>query len=112
MLTVLSKLVINPQQRCILGAIVVIATSCGGCFSVIGDVTSLLIWTRDAVTPTNYTSALIIPTIVAAIIPTYLIGRMLPEHVDLKRPRVFFRGDDSTMPVWQRAIMLFLGGVL
>ena len=90
-------------------AVVVIATSCGGCFGVIGDVTSLMIWTRGAVTPTNYTAALIIPTIVATIIPTYLIGRMLPEHVDLKRPRVYFRGDDAAMPVWQRAIMLFLG---
>ena len=74
MLTVLSKLVINPRQRCILGAVVVIATSCGGCFGVIGDVTSLMIWTRGAVTPTNYTAALIIPTIVATILPILLEG--------------------------------------
>lgn len=109
MLTILSKLVINPRQRRILGALVVIATSCGGCFGVIGDVTSLLIWTHAAVTPSNYSAVLIIPTIVAAVIPTYLIGRMLPDHIDLKRSRVFFRGDDSVMPVWQRAVMLFLG---
>ena len=76
MLTILGKLVINPRQRCLLGAIVVIATSCGGCFGVI---------------------------------PTWLIGRMLPEHVDLKRPSLFFRGDSSALPVWQRAVMLFLG---
>lgn len=109
MLTILGKLVINPRQRCLLGAIVIIATSCGGCFGVIGDVTSLLIWTSSAVTPTNYTAALILPTIVATVIPTWLVGRMLPEHVDLKRPSLFFRGDSSALPVWQRAVMLFLG---
>lgn len=109
MLTLLGKLVINPRQRCLLGAVVVIAVNCGGCFGVIGDVTSLIIWTHGAVTPTNYSAALIIPTIVATLIPTYLIGRKLPDHIDLKRPRVFFRGDDAAMPLWQRLVMLTLG---
>ena len=110
MLTVMSRLVVNSRQRMLLGAIIVVATNCGGCFTVIGDVTSLLIWTRGAVTPTNYTAALVLPALCATIIPTYLIGRQLPPHLDLKRSSVMmYRGDDSDVRLWQQILMLTLG---
>lgn len=110
MLMVMNQIVVNHRQRMLLGAIIVIATNCGGCFTVIGDVTSLLVWTRGAVTPTNYTSALVLPALFATIIPTYLIGRQLPAHLDLKRSSVMmFRGDDSDVKLWQQLLMLTLG---
>ncbi len=109
MLMVLRQLVINPRQRMILGCIVMIATNCGGCITVIGDVSSLLIWTREAVTPTNFFTALILPSLVATVVPAYLISRMLPEDIDLKRSAVIYRGDNSFLPVWQRLMMLIVG---
>ncbi len=109
MLMILKQLVINPRQRMILGSIIVIATSCGGCFTVIGDVTSLMIWMRGAVTPTSYSGALVLPALVATAVPTVLLGARLPERIDLKRNGVIFRGDDSALPVWQRLMMLFVG---
>ena len=109
MLMVMNKLVVNHRQRMLLGAIIVIATNCGGCFTVIGDVTSLLVWTRGAVTPTNYTAALVLPALCATAIPTYLIGRKLPGHLDLKRSNIMFRGDDADVKIWQKILMLFLG---
>ena len=109
MLLILSQLVINPRQRMFLGCIAVIATNCGGCFTVIGDVSSLLIWGRGAVTPTNYSGALILPALVATAIPTYLISRAMPETVDLKRTPVVFLGDNAILPVWQRLLMLIVG---
>lgn len=110
MLMVMNRLVVDHRQRMLLGAIIVIATNCGGCFTVIGDVTSLLVWTRGAVTPTNYTAALVLPALFATIVPTYLIGRNLPPHLDLKRSSVMmFRGDDTDIKLWQQLLMLFLG---
>ena len=109
MLMVMNQVVVNSRQRMLLGAIIVIATNCGGCFTVIGDVTSLLVWTRRAVTPTNYTAALVLPALFATIVPTYLIGRKLPAHLDLKRSSVMmFRGDDSDVKLWQQILMLTL----
>lgn len=109
MLTILNQIVINTRQRMLLGAVVVVATNCGGCFTVIGDVTSLLIWTLGAVTPTDYSCALILPAIMATVVPTYLIGNMLPDHLDLKREWVIYRGDDNSIATWQRYLMLILG---
>ena len=109
MLMVMNRLVVNHRQRMLLGAIIVIATNCGGCFTVIGDVTSLLVWTRGAVTPTNYSAALVLPALFATAIPTYLIGRKLPDHLDLKRHGVMFRGDNADVKLWQQLLMFFLG---
>ncbi|MCH5169017.1 MAG: sodium:proton antiporter [Prevotellaceae bacterium] len=109
MFMVMNQLLIDHRQRMLVGAIIVIATNCGGCFTVIGDVTSLLVWTRGAVTPTNYTAALVLPALFATIIPTFLIGRMLPSHLDLKRSSVVFRGDDADVRLWQQQLMLWLG---
>lgn len=110
MLTVLNKIVVNHRQRMLLGAIIVVATNCGGCFTVIGDITSLLVWTRGAVTPTSYTAALVLPALCATIIPAYLIGRQLPDHLDLKRSSVMmYRGSDTDVRPWQQILMLLIG---
>ena len=109
MLTVMNQIVVNHRQRMLLGSIIVIATNCGGCFTVIGDITSLLVWTRGAVTPTNYTAALVLPALFATIIPTFLIGRKLPSHLDLKRSSVMYRGDDTDVKHWQQLLMFILG---
>lgn len=109
MLMVLNKLVVNHRQRMLLGCIIMIATNCGGCFTVIGDVTSLLMWTRLAVTPTNYCTSLVLPALVGMCVPTYLITRLLPSTIDLKRSTSYYRGDDNRNPAWQRLLLLFLG---
>lgn len=109
MLLVMNQLVVNHKQRMLLGSIIVIATNCGGSFTVIGDVTSLLIWTRSAVTPTNYTAALILPALCATIIPTALISRALPDHLDLKRNCVVYRGNDADVKLWQQVFIFSLG---
>lgn len=109
MLMVLRKLVDNRHQRLLLGTAIVIAANCGGSFTVIGDVTSLIVWTRGAVTPTNFSGALILPALVATVVPVLLIGRKLPEHLDIRRPSIVYRGDDSALPAWQRMTMLVIG---
>lgn len=109
MLMILRKIIRNGKQRMYIGSAIVIAASCGGCWTVIGDVTSLIVWGRSAVTATNFSAALILPSIIATIIPTALIQRQLPEHLDLDRPAYTFRGDDSLLPWWQKGLLLFFG---
>lgn len=109
MLMILRKLIRNGKQRMYIGSAIVIAASCGGCWTVIGDVTSLMLWGKEAVTPTNFSAALILPAIVAMVIPTALIQRQLPERLDLDRPAYSFMGDDSILAWWQKTILFFFG---
>ena len=109
MLIIMRRMLANRRQRLYVGAAIVVAACCGGSFTVIGDVTSLILWTRNAVTPTDFAAAMILPALVATAIPVVLISYELPDTLDINRRYIVFRGDDSAMPVWQRAIMLFLG---
>ncbi len=109
MLGLMRRLLSSERQRRYVGACVVIAACCGGCFTVIGDVTSLMVWTKGAVTPTDFSEALVLPAIIGTVVPTFLIRQSLPEHLDINRSRVVYRGDDASMPLWQQIVLLVLG---
>jgi Na+/H+ antiporter NhaD/arsenite permease-like protein len=91
------------------GAVVVIAANAGGCLTVIGDISTLMLWVKGAVTPTDFTTAMVAPAIISMLIPTYLISKKLPEKLDVNSPYIHYRGDDTVLTKWQRGIMLFVG---
>ncbi len=109
MLGLMRRLLANERQRRLVGACVVIAACCGGCFTVIGDVTSLMVWMKRAVTPSNFSGALVLPALVGTAVPAMLIRQSLPEYLDLNRSRIVYRGDDTAMPLWQKIVLLVLG---
>lgn len=109
MLVIMRRLLANEKQRRYVGACIVVAACAGGSFTVIGDVTSLMVWSREAVTPTDFSGALILPALVGTMVPTILVRQCLPEYLDINRSHVIYRGDDSQMPLWQRLTMLFFG---
>lgn len=108
MLMVMRRILRSQRQRQYIGAAIVIAANAAGMFTVIGDISSLLIWTKGAVTPTNYTGSLALSAVVATVIPTFFIRRALPERLDIERPTYSFRGEDSVLKIWQRAILMVL----
>ena len=109
MLMIMRRIVQQTRWRMWIGAAIVIAANCGGAASVIGDPTSLVVWTKGAITPTDFTAALLLPTLVATVIPTALIAQALPSHIDIIRPATHYRGDDSTLHLWQKVVMLIVG---
>lgn len=113
MLMVMRRILRSQRQRMYVGAAIVIAANAAGMFTVIGDISSLLIWTKGAVTPTNYTGSLALSAVVATVIPTFFIRRALPDRLEIERPTYSFRGRDSVLEIWQRAILMVLafGGI-
>ena len=109
MLVIMPGIVQSRRQRMLIGSAVVIAANCGGCFTVIGDPTGLLLWGDGAVTATHFSSYMALPAILAWVIPTALIGRVLPERLDTQWSPMPYRGDDTNLSPWQRVVMLFVG---
>lgn len=109
MLAIMRKIVVETRFRMIYGSVIVLAANCGGCFTVIGDINSLMLWTKGAVTPSDFSVSLALPALVALVLPTYLISRTLPEHISIDTLRTVYRGDDSFLSRWQRILMLFIG---
>ena len=109
MLVIMHGIVQNRRQRMLVGCAIVIAANCGGCFTVIGDPTGLLLWGDGAITATHFTSYMALPAILAWIIPTALISRELPDRLDAQWSPMPYRGDDTNLNPWQRIVMLFVG---
>ncbi len=109
MLVIMRGIVQSRRQRMIIGSSIFLAATAGGCFTVIGDPVGLLFWGTGAVTASNFSLYLFLPSLVAYAVPTYLLGRKLPRRLDMETFVMPYRGDDTNLNVWQRCILLFLG---
>jgi len=72
MVTLLRKLMPKGEIRMILTGIVVIAANAGGAFSPIGDVTTTLLWIGGQVSSFGIVKALILPAIMALLVPVII----------------------------------------
>ena len=109
MLAIMHKLVAEERLRWTFGAVIVLAANCGGAFTVIGDTTSLALWTKGLVTPTTYSAMLVLPCTAALATTLLLVHRGLPHTMRLVRTLPPYRGDDTILNRWQRGLMLFVG---
>ncbi len=109
MLTIMHDMIPNRRQRMLYGSAVVIAANCGGAFTVIGDPAGLVLWNMGAVTATDYSLSLLLPCLIAWALPTWWLGRYLPERVEMEGVAMPYRGDDTNLNVWQRILMLIVG---
>ncbi len=109
MLTVTNAILIRTKDRIIYGAMVLIAVSFGGALTVIGDPIGLVLWTKGAITASNYTLSMILPCLLAWILPTAYMTTTLPETVEVERPTLPYRGNDTALNLWQRIAMFLVG---
>lgn len=109
MLVMMRDLVPSRRQRLIFGSAIVLAANCGGALTVIGDPTGLVLWTNGKVTATDFSMSLLVPCMIAWIVPTFWLSRQLPERIDTQWHAMPYRGDDTNLKVWQRLVMLIVG---
>ena len=109
MLMVMHRIVQNRRQRMLIGTAIVVAANAGGCFTVIGDPATVALWGDGAVTATHFSAYLAGPALVAWGVTTALIGRSLPDRLDVEWQAAPYRGDDTNLNRWQRMVMLIVG---
>ena len=96
MLTLMHKVVEGRRNRMIYGSVIVVSANCGGALTVIGDPTGLVLWNMGAVTATNFSMALLMPCLIAWLMPVWWIGRALPERIETQWVTLPYRGDEQT----------------
>ena len=109
MLVIMHNILQNSRQRMYVGSAILLAACCGGCFTVIGDPTGLILWGNGAVTASRFSAYLFIPAFLAWVVPTILINRELPDRLDTAWSPSPYRGDDTRLNRWQRIVMLIVG---
>jgi Na+/H+ antiporter NhaD/arsenite permease-like protein len=77
MVSVLRKLIKNPELRKIFAGVVIIAANAGGAWSPIGDVTTTMLWIGGQISASAIMKELFLPSLISLLIPLiYLSFKM------------------------------------
>lgn len=77
MVMLIRRMLSNYKERWLFASIIIIAANCGGAWSPIGDVTTIMLWMKGNVGTAKLISTLILPCIVSVIVPTVVATRFL-----------------------------------
>lgn len=75
MVSLLRKLIPEPKERIVLGAMVVIAANAGGAWTPIGDVTTTMLWINGNITSWQVMKSLFLPSAVALAVSLLFLQR-------------------------------------
>ena len=109
MMSIISQIVQNHHQRVIYACTILVAACMGGCFTAIGDMTSVMLWVRGAITPSAYAAGLFLPAFISLCVFNVLIGMKLHGRVEIFSIISRYKGDDSYLSAWQKVTLLILG---
>lgn len=86
MVSLLRKLVASKQMRLWFVGTVVVCANAGGAWSPIGDVTTTMLWIGNQITASHIIVNLIVPSLVAAIVPLLILTFMF-RGKEVRRPK-------------------------
>ncbi len=75
MVSLCTKLLSQKEDRLWFAGIIIIASNLGGAWSPLGDVTTTMLWIGGQITALKIISVLIVPCLLACIIPVLIVAR-------------------------------------
>lgn len=79
MVMMLRRLLSDQKERWLFAGLIVIAANAGGAFSPIGDVTTIMLWMDEKVSSVGLILNLLIPSIIAMVVPVFIAQFFLTE---------------------------------
>lgn len=105
MVSLLRKLVPNPDDRKLFGAMVVVAANAGGVWTPIGDVTTTMLWINNQLSTLPTITELFLPSVVCLVASlAFLVGQVEEDDSLANAPR-----DD--LPLSRRGQIVFWTGI-
>src|SRR5690606_3804424 len=77
MISLLRKVVPDRQTRLFFAGMVIVAANAGGAWTVIGDVTTTMLWIRQKIGPVEVMRDLFLPSVVCLLVPLLIVGRLV-----------------------------------
>ncbi len=109
MMGLMGKIVKSEYQRTIYACSILVSALLGGCFTVIGDMTSVMLWTRGVITPTVFTSGMFLPCIASLVTFNILLSSTLKGGVEVTSIITSYDMDDSYFSSWKKIVFLIIG---
>ncbi len=77
MVMMLRRMIADAKERWIFACVIVLAANSGGAWSPIGDITTIMLWMKNYVSSVDLIVNLILPSLVAMIVPTWIATRYI-----------------------------------
>lgn len=106
MVSLIQRLIAKRDDRLLFASLIVIAANAGGAWTVIGDVTTTMLWIGGQITPLNIMGAVFLPSLVNLLVPLAFLS-FLVKGKTIAPPQK----DDSLRVVeaFERNLMFYLG---
>lgn len=113
MIMLLRKIIKARYERWMFAGMIIIAANTGGAWSPIGDVTTIMLWVKGNVTSGALISYVLLPSLMACVVPMLFVARKLKGEVDGKIEKPAFDGvttdlDRKMIFGWGIAGLLFV----
>lgn len=107
MISLMKKLSGRQSDRLFFAAMIVIAANAGGAWSVIGDVTTTMLWIGGQITPLPILKAVFLPSVINLLVPLFVVTYLLKGKT-IEPPGA---GESSGRPVnpFERNLIFYLG---
>lgn len=110
MVSLIQRLIARRDDRLLFASLIVIAANAGGAWTVIGDVTTTMLWIGGQISPLKIMSAVFLPSLVNLLVPLVLIAFALRGKTIAAPPK---DGGLQGVDPFERNVMFYLGlGVL
>ncbi|MEY4106608.1 MAG: hypothetical protein RL181_950 [Bacteroidota bacterium] len=109
MISLVRKLIKDPNDRLWYASMIVIAANAGGAWSPIGDVTTTMLWIGDKITTVGLIEHLILPSIVNLIIPLLIVSFMPNFRGSTSAPGIESTEDEREKSLLSSKTMLIAG---
>ncbi len=106
--SLLRKLVAERETRLKFIGIAVIAANAGGAWTVIGDVTTTMLWVKNKISSVDVMRDLFLASFVCLLVPLLIASRSLKGELPPVSLEVD-ENDDKSIEPWHRALFLILG---
>lgn len=109
MMGLMGKIVKSNHQRTIYACTILVSALLGGCFTVIGDMTTIVLWTRGVITPTIFSTGMFLPCLASLVTFNVLLSQTLKGRVEVTSIITNYDMDDSYLANWQKIVFLIIG---
>jgi Na+/H+ antiporter NhaD/arsenite permease-like protein len=107
MISLMKKLSGSQSDRLFFAAMIVIAANAGGAWSVIGDVTTTMLWIGGQITPLPIIKGVFLPSLVNLLLPLFVVTYLLKGKTIT--PPASREGSASPVNLFERNLIFYLG---
>lgn len=107
MVSLMKKLIADRETRLFFCGMIVVSANAGGAWTVIGDVTTTMLWIGNKISTVEVMKALILPSLACLAIPLMIVSLMLKG--DVQRPENVGEKHDKSLKPWHSNLFLALG---